>query len=137
MSESTAVPLQFLIKRTQAVEAEQEGTKPVFKSTLLPADRSSDRNGTESRPSTGQKAGYSLATRNTSNMTQLAKARKEQSDAHVLGLAEALGLRKETSSVLGAGEQSEKTYKRVTRLHAEAVREFSFHYYKPFRPYDN
>jgi hypothetical protein len=122
--ESSAVPHQFVIKRNQDLEAEQEGSKPVFKSTLL--GTTTGANDTGLRPSAGQRVRFGSAIRDTKDRAQLAKARKEQSDAHVLELADALGLGTEARSALGAGEESEKSYKRVTRLHAEAVRGCTF-----------
>ena len=126
--ETAAVPRQFVIKRNQDVEAEKEG-KPVFESPLLGTGRprSSHGNDAESRPPTGHQTGFGSAIRDTTDRAQLAKARKEQSDAHVLGLAEALGLGKEIRTVLGAGEHAEKSYRRETRLHAEAVRASSLY----------
>lgn len=126
--ETAAVPRQFVIKRNQDVEAEKEG-KPVFESPLLGTGRprSSHGNDAESRPPTGHQTGFGSAIRDTTDRARLAKARKEQSDAHVLVLAEALGLGKEIRTVLGAGEHAEKSYRRETRLHAEAVRASSLY----------
>ena len=122
--ESSSVPQQFVIKRNQDLEAEKEGSKPVFKSTLLASTTVANDAGL--RPSTGHTLRFGSATQDIKDRAKIAKARKEQRDAHVLALAEALGLGKATRATLGAGEQAEKSYKHVTHLHAEAVRGCSF-----------
>lgn len=118
--ESSAVPQQFLIKRNQDVDNNKQGSQALFKSTLR---ATADVRPPSSDGLAGQRLGLGSALRHTTDSGKLAKVRKEQNDAHVLGLAESLGLEKEARSALGAGEKSEQSYKHVKRLHAEAVRE--------------
>lgn len=141
VSGAAAVPRQFTIKRQSEIEEQEEnagkgGGLPVFHPTLLKAKggsmtKSTDTYATDgmgSRPSTSE-GGVNMGVKRAAGIRAAAgsraasrQARKEQSEAHVSGLAHALGLGQETLGPLGGGEEQEKVYKRVTRYHAEAIR---------------